>query len=103
MTTDRPQPAARSPYDRDPEALAWARAKVQPYIDQLAEWEKQAEERGATAKARGIGVARLLAIRHFANGKGCTIGAFDERRPELAKAIDNALNAPTDHKENQAR
>jgi hypothetical protein len=76
-----------SRFDRDPEALAWARTKVQGYVDQLTEWEKQATERDATAKAAALGAARILASRHFLGG-GCVIGAFDERRPDIARALD---------------
>lgn len=76
-------------YDQDPAALAWARAKAQAYIDQLANWEKQADERGAEGKARGIAVSRLLAQRQFIGG-GCTIGAFDERLPKYRALTDTA-------------
>lgn len=89
------QPREFSRFDRDPEALAWARTKVQAYIDQLAEWEEQAKEREAGAKATGIAVSRLLAQRRLLGG-GCVIGAFDERMPDYAKTIDNALPAPVD-------
>ena len=82
-------------FDRDPEALAWARAKAQAYIDQLADWTRQADERGATAKGRGIAAARLLAERHFLGG-GCTIGAFDERWPGYLDRIDTSQQE-TDH------
>lgn len=78
----------RSKYDYDLEALAWARTKVQAYIDQLARWEQEAKDRDATAKTLGLGAARVLAQRHFLGG-GCVIGAFDERRPDYARAIDN--------------
>lgn len=88
-------PPARSRYDYDPEALAWARAKVQSYIDQLARWEQEAKEREAAAKALGLGAARVLAQRHFLGG-GCTIGGFDERLPDFARAVDSALPAPVD-------
>lgn len=80
-------PPKLSKFDRDPEALAWARAKVQTYIDQLERWQEEANERGAAAKALGFGTARLLAQRHFIGG-GCIIGAFDERRPDIARALD---------------
>ena len=89
-------PPARSKYDHDPEALAWARAKVQAYIDRLTDFEHQAKDRDATAKALGLGAARILAHRHLLGGVGCTIGAFDERLPALARAVDNALSAPID-------
>lgn len=78
---DYETPAAAD-FDRDPAALAWARSKVQSYIDQLARWEQEAKDREATLKMLGLGAARVLALRHFLGG-GCTIGAFDERRPQL--------------------
>lgn len=81
------RPPTFSQFDRDPEALAWARTKVQDYIDQLARWQEEANERGAAAKALGFGSARILAQRHFIGG-GCVIGAFDERRPDIARALD---------------
>ena len=79
-----------SDFDRDPEALAWARAKVQAYIDQLADFEEQAAARGDAATATGCGISRRLAERHFLGDGGCTIGAFDERMPAFANAIDHA-------------
>lgn len=75
-------------YDRDPEALAWARAKVQAYIDLLADFERQAKARGDLLTANGCGVSRLLTQRHFLGDGGCTIGAFDERRPDALDRID---------------
>lgn len=74
----------RSPYDTDPNALAWARAKVQDYIDHLADFERQAKEKRDPATATGCAVSRLLAQRHFLGDGGCVIGAFDERRPGLS-------------------
>lgn len=85
-----------SRFDRDPEALAWARAKVQAYIDRLADFERQAKEKRDPATATGCAVSRLLAERHFLGDGGCTIGVFDERMPGFAKAIDNALPSPID-------
>jgi hypothetical protein len=82
------QPTQFNQFDRDPEAIAWARTKVQSYIDQLVRWEEEAKEREAGAKATGIAVSRLLAERHFLGNNGCVIGAFDERRPAVAKAMD---------------
>jgi hypothetical protein len=81
-------------YDRDPAALAWARAKAQHYIDQLTEWEQQANERGATAKALGIGAARVLATRQLTGGEGCTIAGFDERLPAYRDATAPGQRRP---------
>lgn len=94
--TPRPKPPASSRYDYDPEALAWARTKVQDYIDRLADFEQQAKAKDDPLTAHGCGVANLLAQRHFLGDGGCTIGAFDERLPDFARAIDNALPAPID-------
>lgn len=85
-----------SKFDYDPEALAWARGKVKEYIDRLAEFEKQAKAEGDVRAATGCAVSRVLAERHFLGDGGCVIGAFDERLPEWAKRIDNALPAPID-------
>ena len=79
-----------SRFDRDPEALAWARAKVQDYIDRLAGFEQQAKAKRDPATATGCAVSRLLTERHFLGDGGCTIGAFDERLPDLRRAQDTA-------------
>ncbi|MGV2914677.1 hypothetical protein [Streptomyces alfalfae] len=83
-------------FDQDPDALAWARSKVQVYIDRLADFERQAKDDGDARAATGCAVSRLLAQRHFLGDGGCTIGAFDERLPEWSKLIDSALPAPVD-------
>lgn len=75
-------------YDRDPEALAWARTKVQDYIDRLADFEQQAKKKRDPATATGCAVSRLLAQRHFLGDGGCIIGAFDERRPDHLRTLD---------------
>jgi hypothetical protein len=74
-------------YDRDPEALAWACAKVQAYIDRLADFEQQAKAKSDPLTAAGCAVSRLLAQRHFLGDGGCVIGAFDERRPDYLDRI----------------
>ena len=81
----------RSKYDIDPEALAWARARVQQYLDRLADFEQQAKTKGDPITQHSCGVARLLAERHFLGDGGCTIGVFDERLPEMAKAVDHSI------------
>lgn len=82
-----------SRYDTDPEALAWARAKVQHHIERLAKFEQQATASGQDAKARGLAIARRSTERYFLGDGGCTIGAFDERRPEFTATFD-AAGAP---------
>lgn len=70
-------------FDRDPAALAWARAQVQEFINRLADFEAQAKAKGDPATATGCAVSRLLAQRHFLGDGGCVIGVFDQRRPDL--------------------
>lgn len=81
-----------SRYDTDPEALAWARAKVQHYIDRLAKFEEQAAGNHRTDQARGLAVARRSAEQTLIGVDGsCTIGAFDERLPDFTRSIDAAI------------
>lgn len=78
-------------YDRDPEALAWARQKVQHEIDRAEKFVAQATDAG---KTEAVQRWRFIA-NHLRNsllgGDGCTIAAFDERRPAFTKAIDGAI------------
>jgi hypothetical protein len=85
-----------SRYDRDPDALAWARAKVQAEIDRCRKFAEQAD---AAHDTEQFELWRRLANRMqrvFIGGDGCVHAAFDERLPELAKSIDTALPAPID-------
>jgi hypothetical protein len=73
-------------FDRNPAALAWAREKVQAYIDRLADFEQQARAKKDPATALGCGVSKILAQRHFFGDGGCVYGVFDERLPRLREA-----------------
>lgn len=85
-----------SRFDTDPEALAWARAKIQHHIERLAKFEQQATESGQPAKARGLAIARRSTEQLLIGGQGCVIGAFDERLPEWTARIDAAIPAAID-------
>jgi hypothetical protein len=85
-----------SRFDRDPEALAWARAKVQHEIDRAQKFVDQAELEGATGSAERWRHHALHLWRSFVGGEGCVHAHFDERLPALANAIDHALPAPVD-------
>lgn len=85
----------RARYDADVEALAWARAHVQEFIDRLADFERQAEAKGDSITQYGCGVARAMAERHFLGDGGCTIGAFDERRLSMTDAPVRPGEEPT--------
>ncbi|MFF1544118.1 hypothetical protein [Streptomyces sp. NPDC058291] len=86
----------RSKYDYDPEALAWARTKVQDEIDRC---RKFAESALTSDKPEQAEMWRRLANRMqrtFIGGEGCVMGYFDERLPALARSVDHALPAPID-------
>lgn len=83
-------------FDRDPAALAWARAKVQEYIDRLADFEQQAKAKGDPATEMGCGISRLLAERHFLGDGGSSFGVFDERLPGLHAAPTSAEEGRAD-------
>lgn len=70
-------------FDRDPEALAWARDRVRRYLDRLADFERQAEAKGDPITEYGCAVARVMAERHFLGDGACTLGTFDERMPQF--------------------
>lgn len=87
---------AYSRFDRDPEALAWARTKVQDEIDRCRKFAESARAAGQPEQSE---MWRRLANRMqrmFIGGEGCVMGYFDERLPALARAVDSALPAPVD-------
>jgi len=69
-------------FDDDPEALAWARSKVQRQIDRMTDFERQARERGGSDPEQWRRF-RYLLESSFIGGSGCVIAAFDERLPTL--------------------
>ena len=73
-----------SKYDDDPEALAWARAKVEREIARMQDFQRQAKERGSDPLS-WLRHENLL-HRTFIGGSGCVIAAFDERRPAIREA-----------------
>lgn len=75
-------------FDRDPAALAWARTKVQPYINQLAAFEQQVAAQGDEASVRCFQAMRNHVGRYFFGNGGCVIGAFDERQAATLDAWD---------------
>lgn len=80
-----------SKFDRDPEALAWARAKIQHEIDRCDKFHASAIAAGKPEQGE---MWRRLANRMrrtFIGGEGCAIAAFDERMPDFARAIDHSI------------
>jgi len=72
-------------YDRDPEAIAWARGKIQATIDRYVAF---AERAAADGSAQHAAMLRRIAaeVRRDLLGRGHVIGSFDERLPGLEKA-----------------
>lgn len=80
--------AAAHDYDRDPEALAWARAIVQRDIDRFRRFESKARSEGRDEQASFWRKIANFLNMDFIGGEGCKIAAFDERRPSLP-AVDD--------------
>ena len=79
----------RSKYDTDPEALAWARARIQPTIDKAERFSREADTEDRRTQWRWI--ARFIDRELIGDGGGCTITAFDQRRPDWTRAVDSAI------------
>ncbi|GAA3730231.1 hypothetical protein GCM10022239_03530 [Leifsonia bigeumensis] len=79
-------------YDHDPEALAWARAKVEAFVEKMRNFEEQASHADPPApeRERQWRVFANVAESHFIGGEGCVIAAFDERLPKVLDAFDSA-------------
>lgn len=82
MSTTPDRDVARD-YDRDPGALAWARAKIQRDIDRFRKFEAEARGRQDEALASQWRKFANFLQMDFIGGEGCVIAAFDERRPSL--------------------
>jgi len=86
-------------YDRDPEALAWARARVQQHIDRYEDLLAQAKAAAAENPEHMDRVRfwfRLAGVvrRDLTAGTECVHAAFDARLPDLLARIDAAESDP---------
>jgi hypothetical protein len=89
MTSPEEQgPLTFPKYDADPEALAWARGRVEAFIERLERFKAQAEGRGDEELAKRWRMTAWLVEREFIGGEGCVIAAFDERRPKLVADLE---------------
>ena len=73
-------------YDQDPEAIKWARDKVQHHLDRIERMSKSPtldEE-----SRRGWRKAAHMIRMDLLGGEGCVIASFDERLPELSKMLE---------------
>lgn len=74
---------AETRFDRNPDALAWARGHVERVAAKYEAFEAQARERGDEEQALQWHKYVSLLHREFIGGSGCVITAFDERCPSL--------------------
>lgn len=79
-------------FDHDPEALAWARDKVQHCLDKYRGFEAKRLADGVTPQPYRA-IAHVLA-RDLIGGEGCVIAAFDERYPQMLGAARAAEPKP---------
>lgn len=77
-------------FDRDPEAVAWARGKVQAEIDRLARWHEKAKTEGKAEQAEHWRRIAGFLNRKFIGGHVGVIARFDERLPEWVETVDAA-------------
>lgn len=80
-------------FDRDPEALAWARRKIQNVIDRADKFVADAKRVRNEQAERTWRVIGNHLRRSFIGGTGCVIAAFDERRPGHLALLDTATPA----------
>ena len=73
-----------SSFDRNPEALAWARSKVGVFLARLVSFEDQAAAEGDLTTVHACRVSRRIAELHFLGDGDRRVGVFDERLPGLA-------------------
>lgn len=78
-------------FDTDPEALAWARSKVEGFVAKMSDFERQSKERGDERLERQWRVFGNMAHSHFVGGEGCVIAAFDERLPKILPMLKPTL------------
>ncbi|MFI8254109.1 hypothetical protein [Streptomyces filamentosus] len=73
-------------YDRDPAAIAWARAKIQDEIDRCRRFHTSATEAGQLEQADTWRRLANRMERTFMGGSGCVLAYFDERLPAHRQA-----------------
>ena len=82
-----------SKFDSDPEAVAWAREKIQRAVAQAEELEKHAQGTGQPQIAERWRVTVQFMRMKLLGGRGCVIAAFDERLPEWVARLDESRSA----------
>lgn len=80
-------PPDLSRFDDDPDALAWARLKIQHAVDRATGFEAHCRETGNKSGEVNWRTVRQFMSQTLIGGRGCVIGAFDERLPEMRRLM----------------
>lgn len=80
-------------YDRDPEAIAWARRKIERSIDMADRGSRESET--GEQRERWRFAAWFMRREFIGSGEGCVITAFDERLPAHRARMDTAVPLAT--------
>ncbi len=78
------------PLDQDDAVLFWARTHVDKERERALKFARESAERGETDHAQFWRRYAALLSRNLIGGEGCCIAAFDERKPRLLAAIEQA-------------
>jgi hypothetical protein len=70
-------------YGSDPEALAWARSKVEIALRRVEDMGNHLAEKGKPEKAEGYRGAAWRVRSLLVGGEGCSVGSFDERMADF--------------------
>lgn len=83
-----------SRYDQDPEAIAWARAKVQAEIERAEQFAADLFAAGDPAADRWMFLAQHMRRWLLGDTTSPVMGRFDERLPELHTTADGTRPHP---------
>lgn len=77
-------------YDLDPDAIEWARGKVQWLIDKADRFADQGGENAEQWRR----LARIVHMQLLGSGEGCVITPLDTRLPEMKAAWFPSSSTP---------
>lgn len=78
-----------SRFDTDPDAIAWARGKIQQCVERAEQFQKHNTDTGSPEWAERWRITAAYMRRTLLGGRGCVIAAFDERLPEWVKRLED--------------
>lgn len=76
-----------SAFDFDPEAIAWARAKVERLSARIEKHATWLDDAGRSDEATGLRRALYFIDRDVLGGSGCVIGSLDDRLPSMSDIL----------------